>query len=161
VNLCKNGHDKDAVGVINRQCRRCANDQKNASKARARIARSRAKRLKQCDHSGTCAWVTSRSGGMYCATQKRASAAIAPIKKVDGFEDEYGPIPPRVKDADWYDWVIVEGVLSGIRVSRPPYPKEWEEILTRNTKHLVVELAMYAGVDQDTVINWNNKIGVK
>jgi hypothetical protein len=46
-------------------------------------------------------------------------------------------------------------------VSRPPYPKEWEEILTRNTKHLVVELAMYAGVDQDTVINWNNKIGVK
>lgn len=55
-------------------------------------------------------------------------------KPRDGWEDEYGPIPAKIPDREWYDWVAVEAALAGrpVRKLTPPENREFY----RRTMHL-------------------------
>lgn len=105
-NLCPKGHDKDEVGVTKwRRCRQCE---------RERLRTARQERRKR-----------TKAPFRYPNPPKR----VKPV--TDGLEALYGPVPDLVPDADWFDEVIVDRVLSHQRPGRRPYPLEWAEIFRR------------------------------
>ena len=97
-------------------------------------------------HTEACVWKTYPSGQQSCVTAKnererfkRANGTFKPSgnpdrwrrQPTDGLEDEYGPVPARVRDRDWYDEVIVLRVLNQEAPGRNPYRLEWEQIVKR------------------------------
>ena len=112
MNLCKNGHDKDTVGISStRQCLVCKHD----------AQRSRRRKKPGCDHHGACVWITSAAGSRYCQIRASKNRRGASVRKIvtDGFEDEFGPVPAPVHNKAWFDRVAVERYLRGHDPGRP------------------------------------------
>lgn len=97
-------------------------------------------------HTEACVWKVYPGGQQGCVTaknererRKRAEGTLKPSgdpdryrrQKPDGWEDEYGPVPLKERNRDWYDWVIVHRALTKTPTSRTPYPMEWAEIIRR------------------------------
>lgn len=97
-------------------------------------------------HTEACVWKRYPSGQQSCVTAKnereRWKRAHGILKRTgdpyrgrrqapDGLEAEYGPVPPKVPDKEWYDTVIVSRVLNKENPGRNPYRLEWAEIVKR------------------------------
>lgn len=113
MNLCVNGHDKDVVGVARNRCKRCKHD----------AQRERRRRQNVCDHPGECVWIQTGRGvaTRYCRTKRSWAAKqrqMFPRTNLDGFEDEFGPVPPEVPSRLWFDRVAVQRYLQGEPVGR-------------------------------------------
>lgn len=115
MNLCLNGHDRDAVGVTaNRECRACKHTRRAAERTKNRVAR---------------------------LTRAAQSAPAVDPATLDGLEDEYGPRPPAESDYNWFDAVAVDNaVFGGLR--RPLTRLERAEFIRRTARWEASEVAM-------------------
>jgi hypothetical protein len=97
-------------------------------------------------HTEACVWKVYPSGQQSCVTAKnereKALRAAGKLPRTgfrfrdrrqppDGWEDEFGPVPLRELNRDWYDEVIVQRALNLERTGRNPYPLEWKAIVAR------------------------------
>lgn len=116
---CPQGHTgrwyKNTKG--SRYCRQC--------KAERRRAKSRT----PCRHEGACEPLTDSTGRVQCRVKLRNQALkmrsklydIPPRKpetNPDGWEDEFGPVPPIIPDTAWVDRVALMRRLKNEPVGR-------------------------------------------
>lgn len=87
-------------------------------------------------HTDQCRWSTASRGDgrtrRICLTagaERSKNRYLGQPK--DGWEDDYGPVPNRVPDKEWYDRVVVLRALSAQRTGRWPTPPEWRDIFKR------------------------------
>ncbi len=157
MNLCRNGHDKDVVGIEQRRdgkggmssrCVQCVKD----SRAKELETR-RAKRAVNPKRRRTVSREEKLERRRLSALRRRRAKGIQPKtrRNVDGFEDEYGPIPPRVPNNDWIDWVVVVRMLEGVPVGRYPTKPEWAEFFAKNKTTTFREVLHATGVAPATV----------
>lgn len=121
-------------------------------------------------HTEACVWKTYPSGQQSCVTAKnereRAKRAAGTFRsggdpkrylrqKPDGWEAEFGPVPDRERNRDWFDQVIVDRALTKRPTGRTPYPLEWAEIIRTLPKVKIteVDLATATGVTPDHISN--------
>lgn len=119
----------------------------------------------QHQHTETCVWKTYPSGKQSCVTAKnereRAARIAGTLKPSgdpnrhrrqpkDGWESEFGPVPLKSRDRDWYDEVIVRRALNLEPTGRTPYPLEWRAIVNRVDwdRVSIPDLARCTGVSQ-------------
>lgn len=98
--------------------------------------------------------VSQTCGIRLCVNPEHLEAAVQTFPdrgRKDGFEDEYGPIPPRVPDRDWFDEVAVDNLIFG-GPSRPLTPREKESFIQRTRAWEVQDVATRLGstVEQAT-----------
>ena len=76
-------------------------------------------------HGPECEWVTRRDGKRRCKTARnqRERTERATLS-LDGFEEEFGPVPQKVSEPRWYDQVAVDRALDGEPVGRDLTPRE-------------------------------------
>lgn len=96
-------------------------------------------------HGPNCVWGIDADGKQRCRTRRnerqRAQRAANPAKQArrgfryrdrrqapDGWEDEFGPVPIKALDAEWYDQVLVNRILNGEPAGRRPFRLEWDVI---------------------------------
>ena len=69
------------------------------------------RRCRMCQRRSNLEYKRSERARAY-----RRSLSSAP--EPDGWEDEFGPVPPRVPDTAWVDWVAVQRFVRGEDVGR-------------------------------------------
>lgn len=119
-------------------------------------------------HTEACVWKVYPSGQQSCTTMKnererwkRANNVLPKTgdpdrwrrQAPDGWETEYGPVPLKERDRDWYDEVIVFRALTKRATGRRPFRLEWAEIIRRMPQNDVTtaEVAESCGVTLDYV----------
>lgn len=117
------------------------------------------------EHSATCVWKRYPNGKQQCVTAKnereRAKRAAGTLKRTgspdrwrrqppDGWEDEFGPVPLKERDRDWYDRVVVHRVLNQEAPGRRPFYREWAEIIGKMQARglSAMEVARVVGVSE-------------
>jgi hypothetical protein len=127
------------------------------------------RRLRVHQHNEDCKWTTRKNGKKLCQT-RRAERERARLDRrraeyfgqpVDGLEPEYGPVPARVPNTEWYDEVIVIRLLSGIPTGRYPCRLEWEAFFARNTKATFREVVHATGLKPETVTSISARNGYR
>lgn len=113
MNLCRNGHDKDVVGISYGNCREC---KRIGNREAAR--RRRARGPKKIDPTKCRNGVHPKTGSGPCSECRRAAVNRQSRRRrakppVDGWENEFGPCPARVRDTVWVDRVALQRVLDG------------------------------------------------
>ena len=121
-------------------------------------------------HTPDCVWKRYPSGKQQCLTYRnekdRFQRRNGTFKKTgdpdrwrrqppDGWEDLYGPVPPKARDNEWYDEVIVLRVLNKEKPGRNPYRLEWEDIVKRMKVSQITasEVAEVVGVTERYVMD--------
>ena len=96
-------------------------------------------------HGPDCVWHLDADGKQRCQTRRnerlRARRAAEPKRPgrrgfryrdrrqaPDGWEDEFGPVPIKALDSEWYDQVLVDRILNGEPAGRRPHRLEWDVI---------------------------------
>lgn len=104
-------------------------------------------------HTDACQWVTRADGKRRCKTARNEDerAKRAGRAKVDGWEDEYGPVPEPVDWHEWFDEVVVLRLLNKEPVGRRPTPLEWAEFFKRNRFVNCGEAAEVTGLNPEYV----------
>lgn len=71
-------------------------------------------------HAGKCAGCTVLRSRAYRARNalKPRPMSVREPQAPDGWEDEFGPVPPRVPDTAWVDWIAVQRFVRGEDVGR-------------------------------------------
>lgn len=167
--MCPRGHDKTEVGIDKQgQCSQCRRDQ-NRDRARARRRRQGRPEIKagMCRNGthlkpgpGPCKPCLAENRKRYLKNRADRGMAPPPSRDVyaqepDGWEDEFGPVPNRVKDSEWYDPVIVRRALLGYPTGRIPHKLEWIEIVNRMPSDMHAStVAGWCGVSTETVCDW-------
>lgn len=117
--ICPQGHDKRILGAAaNGGCLQC---KKDSAPKTPRVV---------CAHPGECERRTDRLDRSYCQTQRKWAEGQrklnpgSPPPVLDGFEEEFGPVPPKVHEAVWVDRVALARRLQGEDVGRHLTPGE-------------------------------------
>lgn len=102
--------------------------------------------MEKHQHTEACVWKAYPGGQQSCVTAKnerekalRAAGKLKPSgdpdryrrQPEDGWEAEFGPVPLKERNRDWYDEVIVLRALNLEPTGRSPYPLEWAAIVRR------------------------------
>lgn len=119
-------------------------------------------------HTEDCRWKVYPSGKQECTTARNERARERKVagefkssgnpdryrrQKPDGWEDEFGPVPLKVAQRDWYDEVVVIRALTKQRTGRYPTAPEWADIIRRMPRAEVVDadVARSTGVSSEYV----------
>lgn len=150
--VCKNGHPYEGNRRQKRRgtscilCDRIQDRERQAAKRRAQGAMTKEENIART----------------IAANKERAEAARIRREEAakDGYEDLYGPVPPRVPNHEWYDEVIVVRALNRQKTGRKPYRLEWAEIFRRESRWEGVTnetLAEATGMNQDTITRFRGE----
>lgn len=112
----------------------------------------------KCTHEGPCdVTETGRKRRIQqCRVQHALRARIyrekAKASPTDGWEDEFGPCPPRESDHTWYDQVAVENAMFG-GLTRELTRLERAEYIRRTRAWSLEETALGIGASVERVKN--------
>jgi hypothetical protein len=176
MNLCRNGHDKDKIGVDKQgQCSECRRTQ-NRERARVR-RRSQGKPVIGKDvcrngihpktELGPCRECLKANRKRYKKSRTDRGLRLPPSRDTyrqapDGWESDYGPVPDRVPNQEWYDEVIVRRALLGYSTGRIPHRLEQIDIVNGMTPGMTAPwIAQWCGVEPKTVSEWVEKYRVR
>lgn len=128
-------------------------------------------------HTEDCRWTVKGDGKRRCLTARaeleraqRAQGKRTPAEirrrdyrqEPDGWEDEFGPVPLRVPQTQWYDEVVVLRLLNGENVGpRRPYRLEWAEFFKRNKTATFQQTMRATGLTSDGLRDKSQKHGYK
>lgn len=118
-------------------------------------------------HGPECEWTVWASGQQVCKAYLAEKDERRRAQPEDGWEDEFGPVPPKERDAKWFDQVIVDRALRLQPTGRKPTPLEIRAIVSqsefvpffRENMAKRIQLAECVGVDFKTVTTWFSRYG--
>lgn len=168
MNLCKNNHDKDVVGTVIRSrgtanparvCCECIREQRARDAARKRAIRKANRPAPRPKQSREERLARRRRKE---AQKRQEEGRRAYNKRTDGWEDEFGPVPPEAPVRTWVDEVVVLRMLTGEKTGRLPTPAEWDEFFARNNGRVSLErVSESSGASPLTVASHARRCGYR